>query len=267
MLHGSKFNGKIYVYGFDGNFIKSFSGPDYAMNITCVEDMLLYYLPNIDGSADTSFIITDYCGEIKKCYQNKFTYNNVNTPRGFLVEFLNFKYNKQLYIKEIYSDTIFVFDSLNFRPAYILDHGEKTLTPEVREEINSMENHIDIFKNQIRTVTNLFEVHNFIYSEFIDKEQLYSFIGFKDINKYLMIKGGGIINDIDGGPHINFKMARDESSVISWIDAFELKSYVASDAFKNSTPKYPEKKKALQQLANSLDENDNPVLMLVKLKD
>ena len=31
--------------------------------------------------------------------------------------------------------------------------------------------------------------------------------------------------------------------------------------------KYPEKKKQLEQLANSLDENDNPVLMLVKLKE
>ena len=46
-----------------------------------------------------------------------------------------------------------------------------------------------------------------------------------------------------------------------------LKSYVASDAFKSSSPKYPEKKKKLEQLANSLDENDNPVLMLVKLKE
>ncbi len=48
---------------------------------------------------------------------------------------------------------------------------------------------------------------------------------------------------------------------------YELKQYVESDAFKNSTPKYPEKKKQLEQLANSLNENDNPVLMLVKLKE
>ena len=31
--------------------------------------------------------------------------------------------------------------------------------------------------------------------------------------------------------------------------------------------KYPEKKKQLEELANSLNENDNPVLMLVKLKE
>ena len=43
--------------------------------------------------------------------------------------------------------------------------------------------------------------------------------------------------------------------------------YVASETFKNSTPKYPEKKEELEKLAASLDENDNPVLILVKLKN
>jgi hypothetical protein len=54
--------------------------------------------------------------------------------------------------------------------------------------------------------------------------------------------------------------------MVSWINAFELKAHVDSEAFKNLTPKYLEKKKRLEQFANSLDENDNPVLILVKLK-
>ena len=55
--------------------------------------------------------------------------------------------------------------------------------------------------------------------------------------------------------------------IATMINPFDLKNYIASDEFKNSTPKYPEKKKQLEQLANSLNENDNPVLMLVKLKE
>ena len=129
-----------------------------------------------------------------------------------------------------------------------------------------MESHIKLFKNQIHTETNLFETQSFIYSEFIDKEQIYTFIGFKDGDAYLLIKDKGIKNDIDGGPSLFFKMAKDKNTVISWINAYELKDYVGSEDFKNSTPKYPEKKKELEKLANSLDENDNPVLMLVKLK-
>jgi len=55
--------------------------------------------------------------------------------------------------------------------------------------------------------------------------------------------------------------------LISWVKAYELKQYIGSITFNNSTPIYSEKKKALEKLAKSLNENDNPLLMLVKLKE
>ncbi|MZP67102.1 MAG: hypothetical protein GT597_13230, partial [Bacteroidales bacterium] len=48
--------------------------------------------------------------------------------------------------------------------------------------------------------------------------------------------------------------------------ANKLKEYVASENFKNSKPLYPEKKKELEKLADSLKETDNPVLVMVRLK-
>ena len=53
----------------------------------------------------------------------------------------------------------------------------------------------------------------------------------------------------------------------SIIDPFKLKAHVASSEFINSIPKYPEKKKELEKLANSLKDTDNPILILVKLKE
>jgi hypothetical protein len=41
---------------------------------------------------------------------------------------------------------------------------------------------------------------------------------------------------------------------------------VASDDFKFSVPKYPEKKKKLEELVNKITEFDNPVLILVTFK-
>ena len=46
----------------------------------------------------------------------------------------------------------------------------------------------------------------------------------------------------------------------------QLKAHVASDAFIKSTPKFPGKKKELEELANSLKDTDNPVLIMIKLK-
>ena len=46
-----------------------------------------------------------------------------------------------------------------------------------------------------------------------------------------------------------------------------IKKHIQSIDFKNSSPKYPEKKKDFQKLADNMKETDNPVLVLVRLKD
>ncbi len=77
----------------------------------------------------------------------------------------------------------------------------------------------------------------------------------------------GIINDLDGGVNILPLTIKDDNTIIGWVDAIKLKAHVASETFKKSSPKYPEKKKKLEKLAGSLNETDNPVLMMVRLKD
>ena len=84
---------------------------------------------------------------------------------------------------------------------------------------------------------------------------------------------GSINNDLDGGLPLTlgarnyYYYIEDGSEYVAFlINPFALKNHVGSDAFVNSSPKYPDKKIALEKLARSLDENDNPVLMIVKLK-
>jgi hypothetical protein len=55
--------------------------------------------------------------------------------------------------------------------------------------------------------------------------------------------------------------------MVGWFESSELIRYINSNAFKQYIPIFPEKKKELEKLAASLNENDNPVLMLVKLKE
>jgi len=75
-----------------------------------------------------------------------------------------------------------------------------------------------------------------------------------------------MVNDIDGGFTFWPDFQPYGNMLIKSIDAYKIKNYVSSEEFKNSKPKYPEKKKELEQLANSLDYEDNPVLMIVRLK-
>jgi hypothetical protein len=76
-----------------------------------------------------------------------------------------------------------------------------------------------------------------------------------------------LTNDLDGGASFWPGKIINDSTLVSWIEALKLKEYIASNEFKESNPKYPEKKRELETLANSLKETDNPVLVLVRLKE
>ncbi|OFY62518.1 MAG: hypothetical protein A2Y71_10355 [Bacteroidetes bacterium RBG_13_42_15] len=135
-----------------------------------------------------------------------------------------------------------------------------------------MYNGMDIVKNYIQPL-NLFEFGDYVYYEFIYKYEypdilIYSFIGSKQNNyQTLFNRSEGIINDLDGGPNILPRTIKDDNTILSMVDALTLKNHVASEEFKNSTPKFPKKKKELEKLAASLKETDNPVLVLVSLKE
>ena len=267
ILNGNRSNPKINVYTLSGDFIESFLIPKHIRHIARLNDMILGYRTNTKGIIDSSFVLINYSGHTIKEFPNRLPFNEVEVPRGFLNEILQYNYNKKLYTKELCSDTVFVFENLNFKPAYILDFGKKLLSPEVRGGMNSFEDLIQV-STQYCITRNLFETNKFIYTDFSCEEHHYAFISYKNKKECLLLNmDKGIENDIDGGPNIWLKTAQDDSTIICWINAFELKQYVHSDEFKNSAPKYPEKKKELEQLANSLNENDNPVLILVKLKE
>ncbi|MFZ2338467.1 MAG: hypothetical protein WAW07_01955 [Bacteroidales bacterium] len=149
----------------------------------------------------------------------------------------------------------------------IIDVGKKQVTPKVRSESDMLE----INANYIQPM-NLLEFGDFIYYALVNKfvqgdVRLFGYIGSK-VGNYQGIfnLGDGINNDLDGGPNILPLTTKDDNTIISLIDAIDLKKHVASEAFRKSKPLYPGKKKELEKLASSLKETDNPVLVLVRLK-
>ncbi len=76
----------------------------------------------------------------------------------------------------------------------------------------------------------------------------------------------GLKNDFDGGINFYPREKVNDSTFAMWVDAYQLKEHVASEEFKNSTPKHPNKKRELQELVNRLTDSDNPVLILCTFK-
>jgi hypothetical protein len=126
-------------------------------------------------------------------------------------------------------------------------------------------------KNYI-TPLNLFEFGDYVYYEFIiprnDETGQLAFIGSKNGDLSALIDPGKeLLNDLDGGPCIWPRGIWDDNTLVSWVEALSLKNWVKSETFKNSNPRNPGKKAELVRLADSLEETDNPVLVLVRFKE
>jgi len=172
-----------------------------------------------------------------------------------------------------YNDTVFkVSPDFSFRTSYIITPGEhrvpkKDLPISLELPIRLLEYYSPHYF--IETKHYLLSRYNykgkFAYL-FLDKDTNKTFISYFESKKDVR---GGIANNFDGGlmfcPDGYFEEGVNEY-LLDCIQPYELKQHIISDAFVNINPKYPEKKKALEKLANSLNEIDNPVLMFVKLK-
>jgi hypothetical protein len=261
---------KINVYSDRGDLIRSFQMPIYApVQFRFVDSNILCYSDNLQGNIENSFVLLDTNGILLKNFPNKYPFTKYkNVAFGFARENLFYRFNNRLFKKEVYSDTIYVYENIDFKPHIVIDVGKKLITPKERSEFEGLE----IAKKYINPL-NLFEFGDFVYYAFMYEfvlygdSKMYGFLGSKENGfKAVINLEKGLINDLDGGPNILPLTIKDDYTVIAIIDALKLKTHVASSEFINSAPKFPEKKKELEKLANSLKETDNPVLMLVRLK-
>ena len=260
---------KLFFYSDSGDFIKVIDFPLQGFGyFRFVNGNFLCYYDNHLGNVEISFNLIDTSGKIIRSYPNKYPFVKYkNDAYGFDHENLFYRFDDLLFKKEVYSDTIYVYKNMEFRPHLVIEVGDRLITPKIRSEFAGLE----LAKTYI-SPRNLFEFGEYVYYEFTYKFDFsntlnYSFIGSKKKDFQVFIKPeNGIINDLDGGPNILPLTIKDDNTLIGCIDALQLKKHVASETFRNSICKYPEKKKELEELANRLKETDNPVLVLVRLK-
>ncbi len=260
------FYNEIKEFSLDGVWKKNIT-LDYndIYSLAYANNQFFGFINNASGQTEYSFVLFDANGQIINKYKNKYKFSSSRNGIYYSSACVFYGYDGILHYKEMYSDTIFSFNNGTFIPKYILNQGEAKYSIDLREKFNSVDFTQIIFQKKI------FESRNYLFYQYRLNDRDNCFIQNKSNGtQYLIDNRTGLVNDFDNGP--NFKIQNTVTVdgveyLISWIEAFELKAHVDSETFKNSTSKYPEKKKQLEQLANSLNENDNPVLMLVKLKE
>lgn len=195
-------------------------------------------------------------------------------PGGSLIVFAA---EDVLYRYRIISDTIFAIDENGYYPVYKIrrdfDDGKRMLSiEEATRDVRSVAEITDILSTEgKRTIAKIFDLgENWIIHFRSDEYETVLFN--REENSFNQIGCGKglpkLHNDLIGAGDfwIRNVIEMDNSMfLVSFMDAYELRSLVESTEFINGKPLLPDKKRKMELLANNLSEDSNPVLMLLEL--
>ena len=279
-----------------------FTDSCYLSTWILLGDSLLFgHVPNNSGLEVNKALIIDKSGQKKHTYKNYILFKR-DKGRSFSMESeaIISVYNNKVYYKGLFNDTLFYLSAeKELLPRYVFLPGKYKVSEEARKVVDMEQFYKSIFLNNVfQTSDYLFLDFNF-YLNFpakrLTQKQIPAALSgarflypygwhntFYVLGIYDKISGSlifckptstdnplftsGLYNDIDGGPRFFPKKQINDSTMVMWVNAAELKAHVASDDFRNIVPKYPDKKQKLEELANKLSVTDNPVLMFVTFK-
>ncbi|HPM01636.1 MAG TPA: 6-bladed beta-propeller [Candidatus Cloacimonadota bacterium] len=263
----------IKVYSKEGNFLRNISLKDYGNGVDAVEffnSKLIISYHSQFRDIKNDLIVLDTLGN----FIDKKERIDIPFTSNWLIDGGLYEYENHLSRWSPFTDTIYsIFPDLNYGISFVFGKGEHRL-PKSNIDINK----IKIYFNPYMVFeTHRFLVFRYLYNEkvtlaLVEKRSNKSYVTYLESGPAVVGNNfiGGIANDLDGGTPFqpeNYFVEGNREYMVGLINSYQIKTLVASAEFKNSTPKYPEKKKKLITLADSLKETDNPVLMLVRLKD
>lgn len=268
--------GKVYVldqgdivkiYSKEGEFLKSIPLQNFGSfaSINFFESTLLVTYAFQFGGSLYSCVIFDTSGNvIKKREIGIPAFSSIfNASRH------TYKYGNNVYYWNNYIDTVFsVLPDLSIEPSFFISPGEHRIPKTRNIPLNPYEKYL--------ILENIFETGRYLIIQYYFRKPILLLYDKYDKESFLInleyeqnTNARGIENDLDAGPKFlpdQYISENGREYLVRVIDPLNIKTIVSSDEFKLSEPKYQDKKRVLEKLANNLKEDDNPVLMMVRLK-
>jgi hypothetical protein len=282
----------LFEFNSDGSFGKKYSKILMVDNMfylgvwRLVDDSLLFgRIDNTTGQMKYKAFLINKCGKVKHSYKNYDLFEQKPTSRVWGGKAQISQFNGSVFYNEQFTDTIFSLDNkYDLIPRYYFNLGNLKMPKTVRtvfmewapklydylsiEDFFQTKNYLLLIVNFGKSYTdNRLPTSGNLKVLGLFNKHSGELIFCQSTSNYYNIKKTGLKNDIDGGPVFSPQIMVNDSTMAMHISVKNLKEIIASDEFKNSTPKLPEKKKHLEELVNRLTEFDNPVLMLVTFKN
>ncbi len=289
------------IYDLDGTFIRSFtldidSAKRPIISWSVIQDSLIFCkIPNFTGGERYKAAILNAQGETLRLFRNWMFWDQKVEYFGTDDSYANlYQMRGDIYIKEVMNDTLYKVDNESFLKPVLSFNLGKYAQPMKDRELHPFE-WFRSAQNYIR-IQNIFDSPGQIFLDInfnklspskrtepkiVNGQELWYYtknlLGVYDKNskelslstpeeKESIFTSTGLYNDFDGGPKFYPVAALSDTTLVMWIEAWQLKNYIKSNEFLKSNPKYPKEKRKLEQLGKSISESDNPVLILLNLK-
>jgi hypothetical protein len=267
---------KLLLYGISDtgfSFQRTLTLKDpflYKARIVPETENIFLPIPPWRGTEQTLSLLINLFGNTIHFKPNIYKYKMVRRTGEGIDEMQVYSIGKMVCFKEEFSDTVFYIDAKNssFKPRLILNSHGTIITPERRGGLETA-------KEVRSSVNNIFETSRYVFylcyirdnqNRFLENRILFD---KKTKIKYKLdieSRKSQLMDDLIGGPDFNIDYLNfycSEGKLFSFVEAITLKKYVGSEDFKNVRVSDPKKKNDLKKLADSLNETDNPVLIIL----
>jgi hypothetical protein len=228
------------------------------------ENLFVFYIKNYPTNpVKQSLITSDLNNNIQKTFRN----HNKRTKVPYMgtpgVPF--YSYQREIRFKELGSDTLFTVFEEELIPYAILNLGKRKLNLDTSVNL-SLINANPLGQEGKIWVRELFEDVDNLYIGFMKHDFQNMLFGYynKQSNTVKVIGEDGFQNNIDGGLPFFPKFVSNDSIMVSWVTAFDLREHVLNGNVSEKRRLYGQKYDDLVKLANSLDDQSNPVVVFVK---
>jgi hypothetical protein len=293
-------NRKIFEYDFSGKFIGSFRKPNTPSNkrvtTNYVGDNLFIGSISYSYNEKYRYFLFDQTGEIVKTFPDRYILDfdaTINDP--YLDNLRPFRIDENVYLKDCgINDTVYLIDNFDLKPAYVFNFGKyKYPSGGMNEEGQiKIEDYLDEASRRYFRIIDIVGTPKYFFYELIIPRSFpalesrlemspngqldrsyYRVYGIFDIAKNTNIlldmdrhQQQGIINDINGGLSFIPRYYAGNDEIVDIWRADDMKEFLTDDFFATQTIKDEQAHQKLRDLLRKMKEDDNPVIVIAKMK-
>jgi len=286
---------RILEYDYNGKYIQTIPKPiiveGFPLSPTFYigGDLFIGHIFNPSGKKINNYCLFDRNGDVIKYFPNHFFFDRASFfYTKFDGAFLPKLVDDRIYLKDYCNDTIYTFTDSLLKPTFILKFGKYAIS---KEDMGNPE-FLNMRSKKITLKYILGTSNYFFYSILVpdifsrpkakqvfiplinkflpDDNELYGIYDITTNTNILLDTDAhgqkGIINDINGGfPFFPRYYAGDGVVVDIW-QASDMKEILTEAYFSTIKIKDQQAHQKLRELLKTLDEEDNPVVVIAKLK-